>query len=222
MNEITLFPWMGLLTMAFLLGVRHGLDWDHLASIDAMSRSFQKQPELCRRSGLFFSLGHGSVVMLLSILITAGLFERWVPEWLDGFGHWISVGFLLFFGLLTLSSLVQPQRPASPRAGLMRLLLRPSSGAFGIMLIGALFALSFDTFSQVALFAMSAKARQGQYMTAVLAALFTLGMIAADGLNGWLIAGFIQKARLRSEWLFRLLTVSIALFSFAIAFVELG
>jgi high-affinity nickel-transport protein len=60
--------------------------------------------------------------------------------------------------------------------------------------IGALFALSFDTLSQAALFAMTATAYGGWRPALLLGLLFTAGMLVTDGLNGWLIGRLIRHS----------------------------
>ena len=71
--------WM--MTTAFLLGLRHGLDLDHLATIDAITRTVQGN--LSKMVGFLFSLGHGLVVTIVSLVIGSGLMQTHIPEWLD-------------------------------------------------------------------------------------------------------------------------------------------
>jgi high-affinity nickel-transport protein len=64
--------------------------------------------------------------------------------------------------------------------------------------IGALFALSFDTLSLAALFAVSAS-QHGGWQSALLCALvFTAGMLATDGLNGLWIARLLRRSDQRA------------------------
>src|SRR5512135_621213 len=90
--------WTALCALAFTLGMRHGLDADHLATIDGLTRyNARVNPWLARRAGALFSLGHGVVVALVAALATV-LSERWqTPGWLELTGVAISVVFL--FGL---------------------------------------------------------------------------------------------------------------------------
>lgn len=53
-----------------------------------------------------------------------------------------------------------------------------------MILVGALFALSFDTMSQVAFFSISVQAGQSWMTPMLLGLVFMLGMIVTDGLNG--------------------------------------
>jgi high-affinity nickel-transport protein len=56
------FPadWLALAAVVFLLGLKHGLDPDHLAAIDGLTRfNAGKSPRLSRWSGAVFSAGTG-------------------------------------------------------------------------------------------------------------------------------------------------------------------
>lgn len=60
-----------------------------------------------------------------------------------------------------------------------------------VALVGALFAISFDTLSQAALFSMTASRFGGWENALLMGGLFMLGMLFTDGVNGF--------------WIFRLL-----------------
>ena len=62
-----------LFAMAFLLGIRHGFDLDHLATIDSVTRIVGENRYLSKIVGFLFSLGHGLVVILISLIIGSGL-----------------------------------------------------------------------------------------------------------------------------------------------------
>ena len=63
-----------------------------------------------------------------------------------------------------------------------------------IALVGSLFALSFDTLSQAAFFALTATQFGGWQHALLLAVLFMLGMLLTDGINGLWIARLIARA----------------------------
>jgi high-affinity nickel-transport protein len=63
-----------------------------------------------------------------------------------------------------------------------------------VALVGALFALSFDTVSQAALFSITAQQFGGLGHALMLGALFTLGMLVTDGINGLWISRLIARA----------------------------
>jgi high-affinity nickel-transport protein len=62
------------------------------------------------------------------------------------------------------------------------------------MAVGTLFALSFDTVSQAALFAVTATRFGGWQSALFLALLFIAGMLLTDGLNGWWIARLVRRS----------------------------
>ncbi len=68
LTQILPTHWLSLVAVVFLLGLKHGLDPDHLAAIDGLTRfNAARRPRLARWSGLLFSAGHGVVVTLVAI-----------------------------------------------------------------------------------------------------------------------------------------------------------
>ena len=60
--------WSTLCLLVFMLGMRHGLDADHLATIDGLTRfNSRSNPGLARWCGCWFSLGHGAVVVAIAL-----------------------------------------------------------------------------------------------------------------------------------------------------------
>mgnify|MGYP002481491783 CR=1 FL=1 len=68
-----------LVALVFLLGLKHGFDADHLATIDGLTRfNARSRPRLARLCGTLFSLGHGAVV--LAVAVGAGLIAEDLSE----------------------------------------------------------------------------------------------------------------------------------------------
>src|SRR5437762_5325287 len=88
---------LGLAALVFVLGLKHGLDPDHLVAIDGFTRSSRS-----RWCGLFFSLGHGVVVTLVGVGVALIATEWQAPRWLEHTGAWISIGVLVALGLANL------------------------------------------------------------------------------------------------------------------------
>ena len=218
MDIETSWPWMILVT--WTLGLRHGLDLDHIATIDAITRTVRDNQIFSKTVGLLFSLGHGIVVTLISIIIGAGIIESHVPEWLEGFGNWISISFLALFGALNLWNVFQKTPSSNLPVGIKNFLVKKIIGEkqnpFFVVGIGALFAFSFDTFSQIALFAISASLLSGWGLSAILGLSFTIGMVMTDGFNGFFVSTLIQRADRTSLLVSRGLGLVISIFSFAI------
>src|SRR3989442_14047007 len=78
---------LGLAALVFVLGLKHGLDPDHLVAIDGFTRSSRS-----RWCGLFFSLGHGVVVTLVGVAVALIATEWQGPQWLEHTRAWISIG----------------------------------------------------------------------------------------------------------------------------------
>lgn len=102
---------LGLGISAYLFGLRHGFDADHIAAIDDTVRLMLQRGRDPLAVGLFFSLGHSTVVFALSVL--AALFASLVRDHLGGLeavgslvGTLVSAGFLVLVGWLNLRILI--------------------------------------------------------------------------------------------------------------------
>lgn len=191
--------WLSLLILTFVLGMKHGFDADHLATIDGLTRyNARRDAELARYCGTFFSLGHGAVVIVIALSVSVIASQWAVPEWFGVLGAVISIVFLLALGSLNLAAVLRagPDEIVQPVGLKGRLLgrLRHVSHPALVALVGALFALSFDTLSQAAFFALTATRFGGWEHALMLAVLFMLGMLLTDGINGLWIARLIARA----------------------------
>ncbi len=96
--------WVALAALAFTLGLKHGLDADHLATIDGLTRfNARARPAMARWCGALFSLGHGAVVVVVAVTVGTVARQWEVPAWAGDLGAWISIAFLLALGLLNLT-----------------------------------------------------------------------------------------------------------------------
>ena len=218
--------WSALCALVFLLGMRHGFDADHLATIDGFTRLGARHGAAhTRYCGALFSLGHGVVVMAIALIVGVAS-EHWTPpEWIDLFGAWVSIAFLLTLGIVNLRVVLAA--PAGTVVGLVglkgrllgRLLgrLAPGQGPVAVAVVGALFALSFDTVSQSALFAVTAAQFGGVAHSLMLGGLFVLGMLATDALNGWWIARLIARADQIAALASRVMSVAVSAVSLLVA-----
>jgi nickel/cobalt transporter (NiCoT) family protein len=153
---------IGSAALAYLLGLRHAVDADHIAAIDNVTRKLVQQGQDPVAVGLYFALGHSSVVMLACIAIAAtGLradFEK--ASRLGGLiGTEISAFFLVLIALANVAAL------------------------------GFLFGLGFDTASSVGILSLSSLASHAVTLgtVAIFPALFTAGMTLIDTTDGLLM-----------------------------------
>lgn len=191
--------WLSLLALTFVLGMKHGFDADHLATIDGLTRfNSRARRGLARYCGTLFSLGHGAVVIAIALAVSTVAGHWAVPAWFATLGALISIAFLLAIGVLNLNLVLRaaPDALIQPLGLKGRLLgrLREASHPVLVALVGALFALSFDTLSQAAFFALTATRFGGWQAALTLALLFTLGMLLTDGINGLWISRLITRA----------------------------
>jgi high-affinity nickel-transport protein len=191
------------------------MDPDHLATIDGIARSnAARNPQLARWSGFLFSAGHGAIVILTAIGVSAVAHQWETPALLDALGAWISIAFLYALGLLNLYSVFttradQVAAPAGLKSRMLGRFARVSDPVL-IAAVGALFALSFDTVSQVALFSLTARSMSGIGFAVMLGVTFMLGMMTTDGVNGLWVAKLLARADRRALVASRAMGLSIA------------
>lgn len=222
MNPAEAHSWWMLALVVFALGAKHGMDPDHLATIDGLTRfNAGRRPRLARWSGCLFSLGHGVVVTLVAGLVASisGGFE--IPAWLEHTGAWISIVFLAVLGVSNIAAVFRaPRDQVVAGFGLRARLLRrfvQTDHPVVIASVGAAFALSFDTWSQTALFSITAQQLAGWTFSVLLGLVFMAGMMAADGLNGLWVARMLARADRRALVASRVMSLVIGTLGIAIA-----
>jgi high-affinity nickel-transport protein len=98
---------LGLVTLAYGLGLRHAVDADHIAAIDNTTRKLMHEGKRPVGVGFFFSLGHSTIVIILSVLVafSAAFVKNNLPSFTHvGFliGTSVSSFFLLLIGVINL------------------------------------------------------------------------------------------------------------------------
>jgi high-affinity nickel-transport protein len=217
-----------LVALAFILGMKHGMDADHLATIDGLTRfnAAAGRSRLGRLCGFLFSLGHGCVVCVVAVA-TSVLFQQGsVPAWMDDVGTWVSAFFLLLLGILNLYAVFStPAHETVQMVGIKgRWLgdLKCAGNPLLIALVGALFALSFDTISQAALFSTMTAQYGGVSNALLLAGCFMTGMMVTDAANGLWISHLLRRADATARAASRIMGVTVALLSLTVAALGLS
>lgn len=216
--------WFSLVAVVFLLGLKHGLDADHLAAIDGLARyNAGRRPRLSRWSGLLFSAGHGLVVTLVAVGVATVATGWRAPAWLEDVGMWISIVFLALLGAANALAVWRtPGNEVVRAVGLRsRWFARLSQAEHPVLIaaVGAAFALSFDTLSQAVLFSITGSQLAGWLFAAALGVVFTAGMMATDALNGLWVSRLVARADERAAAASRVMSCAVAFASLAIAAV---
>jgi high-affinity nickel-transport protein len=209
---------LGTALLAYTFGLRHAVDADHISAIDNVTRKLMQEGKQPVSVGLFFSLGHSTIVVALSlaIAVTATVVAHTMPQ-LQAVGGMIgtsvSAAFLYVIALLNLLVLIEivatfrrvrRGEPYCERTldafladrGLMgrffKPLLRSVGRSWHMYPIGVLFGLGFDTATEVGLLGIAAvEGTKGLPIFDILLfpLLFTAGMSLLDTADGILMLG---------------------------------
>jgi len=207
---------VGLGFVAYMFGLRHAFDADHIAAVDDTVRFMVQKGKKPLGVGFFFSLGHSTVVLALAIGIAfaATAVKTELPllrnagaligAGVSGTFRWI-IGIL---NLLVLLDILQIWRTAKSgthshahlesllqKRGLLNRLFggrlqKLMNHSWQMYPLGLLFGLGFDTASEVGLLAMTAGASAGNLPTPAilcLPLLFAAGMTVMDTTDGVLM-----------------------------------
>ncbi|HKT01021.1 MAG TPA: HoxN/HupN/NixA family nickel/cobalt transporter [Rugosimonospora sp.] len=214
-------------TLAYILGVRHAFDADHIAAIDDTTRLMLLRGRRPVGVGFFFAMGHSTVVLLLA-LVVAFAARSAAAHHLDALRHAgalvstvVAVAFLTLVGVLNamvLAALVRLWRRLTrgevdqaaidrelANRGLMnrmlggrlRGLIRSSWHMFAV---GLLFGLGLETASEITLLSLQASTATQGALPAL--AVLTLPLLFAAGMSTMDTADSLLMTRAYS-WAYR-------------------
>ncbi|KAK0487508.1 NicO-domain-containing protein [Armillaria novae-zelandiae] len=183
-------PILSLALLAWTLGLRHALDADHISAIDNATRGLISMGQLPVTCGLYFSLGHSTIVVVVNvaIAISSDVYEKINGVGTIGgiVGAAVSGSFLFIVGVansIFLWKAIRQRRIMKlqqangaqqhtedtiedPKHGhmLMMRILGPIitfvNRPWKMYPVGVLFGFGFDTASSIALLAVSALAKK--------------------------------------------------------------
>ena len=117
---------LGLVVAAFLLGLRHGIDWDHIVAITDIAATTESRAKGALL-GTMYVLGHAAVVFALGIGAIA--LGSTIPDWVDaGMGRFVGVT-LILLGVLVAATLIREQGDFRARSRWM-ILIGAGRGAY--------------------------------------------------------------------------------------------
>jgi high-affinity nickel-transport protein len=196
---------LGMGALAYIFGLRHAFDIDHIAAIDNTVRKLVEQRSDPMGVGFFFSLGHCTVVACMTLVTALAVHfaQQQLPQ-LQSIGEIVGAAvsgtFLLVVGCINLfifadiyRLFVRMREGVYGEQGLEKLLLSRGfvarfvnpllkliTKSWHVYPVGFLFGLGFDTASEVALLAMSAEAEK----TAIpWTGIFALPILFASGMS---------------------------------------
>ena len=217
---------LGTALLAYGFGLRHAVDADHIAAIDNVTRKLMQAQKRPVAVGLFFSLGHSSVVVLasLGVVLAAQAMSGRFSEYqaIGGvIGSSVSALFLFAIALMNafiLKAIIKAWRKVrnggayhdddfdlllADRGFLARMfrpMFRLITRSWHMYPLGFLFGLGFDTATEVGLLGISAtQAAHGLSPWAIMVfpALFSAGMSLVDTLDGHMMLGAYGWAYLK-------------------------
>lgn len=209
---------LGTAFLAYMFGLRHAFDADHIAAIDNVVRKLVQDHKSPYSVGFFFSLGHSTVVVLATtaIAVSAAAMQNKVTAF-ENIGGLIGISVsALFLVAIGVANLFVLQRVWSAFSrvrrgeniidddidallagrGLLARIFRPTlrliSQSWHMYPIGFLFGLGFDTATEIGVLGLSAtQAAKGMSFWAILVfpALFTAAMSLMDTTDSVLMTG---------------------------------
>ena len=178
---------VGLGITAYMLGMRHAFDIDHIAAIDNVTRKLMADGQRPLSVGFFFSLGHSTIVFALTALLALGIRglngtvgddSSTLHDVTGVVGPAVSGVFLVMIGLINLVILlrvvgvfrrmrradldeVELEDHLQQRGFMTRVLGRATRSVrkpWHMYPLGLLFGLGFDTATEIALLATAGAA----------------------------------------------------------------
>jgi len=183
LSDGSLFGW-GTAALAYVLGMRHAFDADHISAIDNTTRKLMSEGQRPLGVGFFFSLGHSSVVFVLALLLNFGIKslggelkneDSALHHYTGLIGTSVSGAFLMIIALLNLVILVsivgvfiqmrkgtysdeELEKHLNSRGLLMRFfgpIARRIDKSWKMYPLGILFGLGFDTATEIGLLVLA-------------------------------------------------------------------
>jgi high-affinity nickel-transport protein len=183
------------LVLIFALGLRHGLDPDHIAVIDNMTlRAIELRQPSAALTGMWFAIGHSVSVAVVALSVAAFASALVWPAAVVVGIDWLVVALLVLVGGLNLRALRRPNgyKPSGWRQHLVPRVLQRSSHPLAVAAVGAMFGLVFDTATQAAAWGAAAGAGGGLATAGGIALAFAAGMILTDSADSLIVTRLLR------------------------------
>ena len=212
--------------LMLILGLRHGIDPDHIAIIDGMTlRVLKLKPKLAPWVGTLFALGHGLTVTAIAVIVSLISFKFSLSPLAKNFIEHLPTALLLIIGSLNLASLLRRKQYQAIgwKQYILPKFLASSTHPISIVAVGVIFAAVFDTATQAAAWGYIATSKGGVWLALATGVVFSLGMMLTDTLDGRLMCKLIKQADQANMQAYRrAVGFFIVALSFGIAFYSIA
>ncbi|TWE08055.1 high-affinity nickel-transport protein [Neobacillus bataviensis] len=218
---------ISLIFLVFILGLRHGLDADHLACIDGLTRyNGRMNSPIARWVGLLFSFGHGLVVTCIATILGIFMKSFTIPDLVNALVTWISIVSLFAIGTLNIFNLLRTKSSAEEdfqvkgiKGKFLPKMLKETTNPFFVILIGGLFALAAETVSQTSMWAIAA-GNTASYMPVLLGIIFMAGMMITDTFDSIVAFRLIKDSNRLGQSASRFMGWVIVALAYGVSFYE--
>lgn len=186
---------------SFLLGLRHGIDWDHIAAITDITGTSENNKKQSILLGTLYALGHATVIIILGL--SAVLIGINLPGWIDTIMKPVVGVTLILLGFWLISSIILHGRNFRMRSRWMVIFTiidkiynkiqsklehkhhhphvsyPDTYGIKAAFTVGLLHGIGAETPTQVLLF-VSAAGVGGSFMGLLLVFIFVLGLFLSN------------------------------------------
>lgn len=181
--------------LLLVLGLRHGLDPDHITVIDGYTYHLhQKHHRWARWVGTLFAIGHGLMVTIIALVLSLLKNNIEIPPFFNIIIEWLPAAMLAMMGVSNIITLTRPDSiaPRSIRSRMVPDFLSRHLNPVTVLITGIIFGFIFDTSSQIAAFAYAISV-SGNWIYAVIGGVvFSLGLITTGTLDSLLLSKLLK------------------------------
>ncbi|MGE6719848.1 sodium:proton antiporter [Peribacillus frigoritolerans] len=217
---------LSLIFFVFVLGLRHGLDADHLAFIDGQTRfNWRMGSPVARWVGTLFAFGHGGVVAIIAVILGMVMNDFTFPDYFNQFASWVSITSLFLIGTMNIYNLLRTKanndefQLSGIKGKFISKIAKGTTNPFLIILVGALFALAAETVSQTAIWSLAA-GNSGEYMPLILGLVFMLGIMITDTIDSLVVYRMINQTNKLGQSASRVMGWVIVVLAYGVSFYQ--
>ncbi|WP_394237506.1 sodium:proton antiporter [Niallia oryzisoli] len=215
---------ISLILFVFVLGLRHGLDADHLAFIDGQTRyNWRMGSPFARWVGTLFSFGHGGMVAVIACILGMVMTNFSLPAYFDNIASWVSIISLFLIGTLNTYNLLRTKNNnkefqlSGLKGKLIPKVAKGTTNPFLIILVGSLFALAAETVSQTAVWSLAA-GNSDKYTPLLLGLVFMLGIMITDTIDSLIVYKMVNESSKIGQSASRIMGWVIVVLAYGISF----